>query len=180
MLLRILNTIDSNTSLLAAAVIAEAAAIFIMNQRTQKVESYSAGPPPDLWFGFKELRLYKYLDSLGEDGRAAYLHMNDLDVGVYMWCYMLLFGSLLFRQCHRAGLSQNVSLIFPFAMCMDLVETVSFRHASMQFPLHLSYHLVLLASIANQLKWIGFASGLLLLVVLFVKNTFFVKELKSS
>lgn len=176
MLLRILNTINSNTSLLAAAVIAEAAAIFIMNQRTQKVESYSAGPPPDLWFGFTEMRLYEYLDSLGEDGRAAYLHMNDLDLAVYMWCYMLLFGSLLFQQCQ----SQNVSLIFPFAMCMDLVETVTFRHASRQFPLHLSYHLVLLASIANQLKWIGFASGLLLLVVLFVKSTYFVKELKSS
>jgi hypothetical protein len=180
MIIRILNAVASSSSLLFAAVIAELISIYIMNQRMHELESYSMGPPPDVWLGCTESELYSYLESLGEDGRKDYLRMNTVDLCPYMWSYMILFGSLLVRQCNKANISKNTAMIFPLAMAMDLIESFTFRYATVQFPLHLGNELVLFASIANRLKWLGVGIGLTLLAVLFLKNLYSTKMLKSS
>ena len=160
----------NNNKFLAAAFIAEVSSCYVMNQRTRDVESYSIGPPPDLWFGFTERKLYNYMDSLGQEGRNAYLVMNNADLCHYMWCYMVLLGSLLLRRCLQTNTTPAIALIFPFTMCMDFVESIYFRYATVYFPLHLSNKLVLLASFANQMKWFGFAIGLGTLAVTLMLN----------
>ena len=180
MILQFLNVVGSNNLLLAAAIVAEVMSMYLMNRYIQEVESHSVGPPPDLWFGFTETKLYIYLESLGEEGRKAYLRVNNADLYYYMWCYMTLLGSLLSRQCQKANISRKIALIFPLVMGMDVIESITFRYSAMQFPLHLSEDVVFVASISNQLKWIGFIAGLFILGALFVCNFLRSKQLKVS
>lgn len=151
-----------------------------MNRCMHEVESHSVGPPPDVWFGFTEEKLYTYLESLGEEGRKAYIRMNNGDLSHYMWCYMTLLGSLLLRQCQKANISCKIALIFPLVMTMDIIESVTFRYCTMHFPSHLSEDVVFLASVSNQLKWIGFITGVFILGTLFVCNFLPNKQLKVS
>lgn len=170
----------NNNKFLFAAFVAEAASLYVMNQRTRDVKSYSIGPPPDLWFGLTESKLYNYMDSLGEEGRNAYLAMNNADLCHYMWCYMVLLGSLLLRQCLKTNTTPTIALVFPFTMCMDFIESISFRYATVRFSYHLSNGLVIMASFANQMKWFGLVTGLVTLAVtFFMPNPLSAKESKS-
>ena len=58
-------------------------------------------------------------------------------------------------------------------MC-DIIESFIFGYATRQFPNRLDAAVLTIASIANQGKWISLLLGLVMLVVLYVRNKFVV------
>ena len=78
-------------------------------------------------------------------------------------------GALLFIQCRTAN-THDVSWIFFITMLCDIVESGSFNYALNQYPEHLSSKIMTAASIANQMKWISFGIGGVILVGLLMNN----------
>ena len=63
-------------------------------------------------------------------------------------------------------------------MLFDIIETVIFNYATKQFPNRISSTIVRVASIANEMKWVCFGFGTIILVGLFVYNS--LKRAKSK
>ena len=138
---------------------------------------------PLAWLGIPADRLHHYLGALGPKGREAYLRMNSLDFILIMATYTISLGALLYRMCQLAGLSTNISLMFPFIMFCDIIETSVLRHATKNFPSPPNHLLLTAGSIANQIKLITFILGLVALIILRVRNMYgfwMLKEVKSK
>lgn len=132
---------------------------------------------PDAWFGCNSANgdeLYNYLSMLGPQGRKAYLNINTLDFVIYMPSYALLLRTLILRQCRwQAGISKTSSWIsngVGIVVCFDVVESLIFGYATRQFPNRLDSSLLMIASIANQGKWMSLLLGMITLAVLCVRN----------
>lgn len=134
-------------------------------------KKYGGGHPPDLWFGISDNKLYDYLNEIGPDGRKGYAKLNAWDLFPYMWGYTILFGSLLYRQCQKSKISTNLSLIYILAVLSDCLESFICRHATKTFPERIHPDLLTLASLGNQMKWLSFLLGKLILGALLVRNS---------
>ena len=65
--------------------------IIMMRRSSYLTDNYGDGsqPPPDLWFGITDDRLFSYLSDLGSGGRKAYQRINSWDFFPYMPSYMM-------------------------------------------------------------------------------------------
>lgn len=141
-------------------------------------DTYGGGiddiPDAWLWFGYNSAddKLYDYLDRLGPQGRRAYMDINTLDFITYMPSYTLLLWVLLFRQCRNAGISASTSWISLVVVMCDIIESVLFGYATRLFPNRLDSSLLMIASMANQGKWISLLLGMFTLVALSGRNNF--------
>jgi hypothetical protein len=148
-----------------------AVCLFVVLISWKPLDQYGAGDDiPDMWVGITAGRLRRYLGALGPNGRKAYLWMNFLDFLLVMPTYTISLGALLHRQCKLAGLSTNISLTFPFMMFCDVIETIVLRYATKIFPNPPNDVFLTVGSIANQVKYSTFVLGLVLLIVLHVRN----------
>jgi hypothetical protein len=162
------NVADSPT-LTTLAVIAEVLSVSVMlGVKSHAVDTFGAGPCPDLWFGLAPARLHAFFDHLGDEGREAYSDVTRWDFFPYMISYTVLLGSLLVRVARRAGVGEDIAYVMPVVLCCDFVETVILKHACDMFPERLDVRVVAIGSIANQMKWTLFALSLGVLVVLFI------------
>ena len=161
-----------------------AGCLFVVLVLWKPLDMYGAGEDiPDAWLGIPADRLHHYLGALGPKGREAYLRMNSLDFILIMATYTISLGALLYRMCQLAGLSTNISLMFPFIMFCDIIETSVLRHATKNFPSPPNHLLLTAGSIANQIKLITFILGLVALIILRVRNMYgfwMLKEVKSK
>mmetsp|Transcript_7599 Transcript_7599/g.16556 ORF Transcript_7599/g.16556 Transcript_7599/m.16556 type:complete len:182 (-) Transcript_7599:122-667(-) len=172
MVFRILQIVADSTPLLTVAALLEAVSVGVMFQKIGYLkDTFGVGEPPDTWFGISPDKFYDYLNKLGPDGCQAYGRVNSWDFFPYMPAYMILLGAMLLLQCRSAGISLNISWLFPVAMFFDIIESSIFGYATRQFPEHLSNMLINVASIANQIKWASFLFGLVALVGLFANNS---------
>uniref|UniRef100_A0A7S2XP79 Uncharacterized protein n=1 Tax=Attheya septentrionalis TaxID=420275 RepID=A0A7S2XP79_9STRA len=161
------NVADSPT-LTTLAVIAEVLSVSVMlGVKSNAVDTFGAGPCPDLWFGIAPPRLHTFFDRLGDEGREAYSAVNRWDLFPYMISYTILLGSLLVRVARRAGVGEGIAHVMPVVLCCDFVETIILKRACDLFPELLDGRVVAIGSIANQIKWILFALSLGILAVLF-------------
>ncbi len=153
---------------------AGAGCLFMVLTSWKPLDEYGAGDDiPDAWVGgITTDRLRLYLDALGPNGRQAYMRMNFYDFILIMPTYTISLGALLYRQCKSAGLSTKFSLMFPFIMLSDIIETIVLRYATKIFPVSPNNVLLTAGSIANQIKLIAFVLGLVFLIVLHVRNYF--------
>ena len=171
---------SSSSSHFVAAIVFWLLSQFIMIMQCQSLnDMYGGGiydTIPDAWFGCTTEEIYQYLDKLGPEGRRSYMIINALDFILYMPSYAILLWMLLLRQCHFAGISNNISLLIVVVVLLcDIIESFIFGYATRQFPNHrLDASAVTIASIANQGKWISLLLGLVMLVVLCVQNKFVV------
>lgn len=100
------------------------------------------------------------------------MDMVAWDLFPFMEAYTISLGSFMLKESETAKRGEKLALIFPLAMMCDLVETLLNGYATREFPNRIDDRLVQLSSIANQVKWILFASGLSILSYLFVSNYF--------
>ena len=161
-----------STMLLVAAIFFWLVSHFIMMTQCQSLKDASGDgiDIPDVWFGCTDDALYKYLHKLGPQGRRAYTNINTLDFLIYMPSYAILLRTLLLRQCRWAGVSTKISWICIVVLMSDIIESFIFRYATRQFPNRLDSNLLLVASIANQGKWVSLLLGTLTLAALGVRN----------
>jgi hypothetical protein len=130
-----------------------------------------AGPPPDIRFGYTPRELNVWYDAIGEEGCKSYMQLAMLDVFPYMVSYTLVLGGLLVKVARRASVSEQVALLAPLLMMLDVVETVIPAYGCFLYPEErLSTELIQVSSLANQLKWVIFGCSLILLVVLFAMS----------
>lgn len=173
MFIRIFKIVGNSTTNMIGAGMLQIIAILFMTQRLgHLVKTFGAGHPPDLWFGYDSDSVYSWLEKVGPNGRSCYMDMVAWDLFPYMEAYTILLGSFMLKESETAKRGEKLALIFPLAMMCDLVETVLNGYATREFPNRIDDRLVQLSSIANQIKWILFASGLLILSYLFVFNYF--------
>jgi hypothetical protein len=127
-----------------------------------------AGPPPDIRFGYTPDELNAWYGAIGQEGCKSYKQLAMVDIFPYMESYTLFFGGLLVKVARRANVSEQIALLAPLVMMLDVVETVIPAYGCFLYPEErLSNQMIHVASFANQLKWVIFNSGLVLLVVLF-------------
>jgi hypothetical protein len=138
-----------------------------------------AGPPPDIRFGYTPDELNSWFDAIGQEGCKSYKQLAMVDIFPYMESYTLFFGGLLVKVARRANVSEKVALLAPLVMMLDVVETVIPAYGCFLYPEErLSAKLIHVASFANQLKWIVFHFGFVLLGILFVISK--VKPVKDT
>lgn len=148
-----------------------------MKTLNERVNSFGAGPAPDLRMGFTLDELNQWYEAMGEEGRQAYLEMATFDFFPYMEVTPILLGTFLYSQLTAAGMSPSAAMIMPVAMICDLAETYIVAYGCKGYPNEkLPEHYVELASLGNQVKWVLYSSGLMLLSVLFLYNTFRTKR----
>lgn len=143
-----------------------------MKTLNQHVNSFGAGAAPDLRMGFTSDELNQWYDAMGDEGRQAYLKMATFDFFPYMEITPILLGTFLYSQLTAAGMSPSAAMMMPVAMVCDLMETYIVVYGCKNYPNEpLPVHYVELASVGNQLKWVLYSSGLMLLSALFLYNT---------
>lgn len=135
-----------------------------------------AGPPPDIRFGYTPDELNDWYGAIGQEGCELYKQLAMVDIFPYMESYTLVLGGLLVKVARRANVSEQVALLAPLVMMLDVVETVIPAYGCFLYPEErLSTQLIQVSSFANQLKWIIFSFSLALLVVLFA-----ISKMKSA
>lgn len=160
-----------------------AGCLFAVLTLWKPLDSYGAGEDiPDAWRGIPADKLHRYLDALGLKGRKAYLWMNLFDFILIMPTYTISMGALLYRQCQLAGVSTSISLMFPFIMFCDIIETSVLRYATKIFPAPPNHFLLTAGSIANQIKLITLVLGVVTLIVVYARNNydFWILKVKSK
>ncbi len=172
MFLLLLEMISNSNFMTTMVLFLEFYAMQEMRALNDRVNSFGAGAAPDLRMGFTSDELNQWYHDLGEEGRQAYLKMAAFDFCPNMEVNPILLGTFLYSQLTAAGISPNAAMMMPVAMVCDLLETYIVVYGCKQYPNErLPDHYVELASVGNQMKWILYASGLMLLTVLFVYNT---------
>ena len=169
-LIKLFRHVGSSPTLLIGAGMLQIGSIMFLMNRNDHLLSFGAGPPPDLWCGYNSEQIYEWLEKIGPKGRKQYLEMVVWDLFPYMESYTILLGSVLLKECESAKRKSEVALVFPLAMMFDLVETLANGYATTQFPDRIDARVVEVSSIANQLKWVSFGVGLLMLSLLFFHN----------
>jgi hypothetical protein len=130
-----------------------------------------AGLPPDIRFGYTASELNVWYDAIGEEGCKSYKQLAMLDIFPYMESYTLVLGALLVKVARRASVSEQVCLLAPLVMMLDVVETLIPAYGCFLYPEErLSTELIQVSSLANQLKWVIFGFSLILSVVLFAMS----------
>ena len=180
MFLLLLEMISNSNFMTTLVLFIEFYAMQEMKALNERVNSFGAGAAPDLRMGFTSDELNQWYDAMGEEGRQAYLNMAAFD-----FCPMainpILLGTFLYSQLTAAGFSSNSAMIMPLAMVCDLLETYIVVYGCKNYPNErLPDHYVELASVGNQLKWILYSTGLMLLSVLFIYNTCWPKNNNNS
>lgn len=172
----------TNSSLMTTVVwLVELYAMQKMKTLKERVDTFGAGPTPDARMGFTLDELNQWYQDLGGEGRQAYLQMAAFDFFPFIQVTPILLGTFLYTQLTAAGMSPLAAMIMPAAMLGDLIETYIVVHGCKNYPNEiLPTEYVEMASLGNQLKWVAYASGLVLLSGLFVYNRFRVKKLKNE
>ena len=195
MFLQYLQAVADSTVLLSLAVGLEVVCLYTMNGLVDRLTTKYPDPqatPPDLRFGYTSQELNAFYDTIGVEGcQTYYKYMVLFDLFPYMSTYSVLLGALLYQQIQESNhlIAPKYALIFPFAMCCDVLETIIpavgcelyassvIKAREKGQPLtdativRLPEYAVLVSAGANQFKWILFAVGLLLLSCLFLYNT---------
>ena len=176
-MLELFQYIAKSTPLLMVALVLESLSCVAMTQKYNYAnDNFDMGMTPDVWFGYDENDIYEWMEKIGPNGRMSYVEIMKWDFVPYMPSYTILLGSVLAWQCEIASdWNSNVALIAPLIMIFDLVETASNYFITTHFPLRAKY-IVMVSSLANQLKWITCAVGILVLVILIIQNYFLQKR----
>jgi len=172
MILFIFRCVAAHRPLMGLAIALYLYSAYEMNARLRMVQAARAGPPPDLRFGFQEDELNAWYDALGESGRFQYLYQCAWDLFPFMESYTLLLGALLYQNAQQAGWNPAIAWIIPIGMMFDVVETSIAAYGCQAYPDVLVTINIVFSSMANQLKWLSIGTGLMLLSVLFLYNTF--------
>ena len=182
MVLPIYRTVAESSTLILTVALLQIVAVIVMNQKTTYLmQTFGGNEPPDMWFGIRSKRLYDYLAGIGEEGRAAYLDMVKWDVVPTIPVYSTLLGSLLYKECQKAGITPILSLIITLAATGDLVETLGCGYATKNFlKTPLTGNQMTMVSYGNQVKWVCLGAGIAMLVVLFPMNLIFPSKSKES
>jgi hypothetical protein len=129
------------------------------------LENGAAGIP-DLLFGFSTQELRELYNIWGEEGCAAYIKANTIDLFPYMEAYTMILGSLLVMGARRMGWNDQIGALAAITMMLDVGETVTLRQGCVQGPPdYLSDSAVFFASVCNQIKWtlfVGICATILL------------------
>lgn len=178
MVLPIYRTVAESSPLLLTIAFLQIIAAVVINQKTAHLmDTFGGNEPPDMWFGIAKKRLYDYLAGIGVEGRFAYLDVVKLDIFTITPLYSTLLGSLLYKECKRAGISPKLSLIFLLAAIGDLVETVGCGYATKNFlKIPLTGNQLMMTSTGNRVKWMSLGAGISMLAVLYFKNLAFPVE----
>lgn len=171
MVLAIFKLFIESTPLMIGLALLEVVSVMTMNRKIGYLtDTFGGNEPPDLWYGIPAKDLYDYLGGIGIEGRAAYLDCVYWDVMLTMPAYTLLLGSLLYRECESAGVTNKLALIFPITMICDAIETIGCGYAAKIFPKPLKLKYVDIISTANRMKWAELFLGSIILAILFLKN----------
>mmetsp|Transcript_37526 Transcript_37526/g.91026 ORF Transcript_37526/g.91026 Transcript_37526/m.91026 type:complete len:215 (+) Transcript_37526:54-698(+) len=178
MVLPIYRTVAESSTLLLTIALLQMVAVVVMNQKTTYLmDTFGGNDPPDMWFGIRSKRLYDYLAGIGVEGRYAYLDVVKWDVVPTIPTYSTLLGSLLYKECKKAGISPKLSLVIVLAMIGDLFETLGCGYATKNFlATPLTGKQMMIVSNGNKVKWISLGTGIAMLAVLFMKNLMFPRE----
>ncbi|GAX26995.1 hypothetical protein FisN_9Lh304 [Fistulifera solaris] len=172
MFLLLLDKISQSNFMTTLVIVIALYAMQEMKALNEQVNSFGAGAAPDLRMGFTSDELNQWYDDMGEQGQQAYLQMAAWDFCPFMVITPILIGTYLYGQLAAAGMSPNAAMMMTVAMVCDLLETYIVVYGCKHYPKEkLPDHYVELASVGNQLKWILYVSGLMLLTVLFLYNT---------
>ena len=107
-----------------------------------------------LWYSSQSV--YQLFDTLGENGRSAYLHLLwSVDL-----CLPLLFALFLAGAMQR-GWFRRLAWLPPLAAACDYAENIAITVLLVRYPHH-SPTMVLVSSALTTLKWAGYISSLLL------------------
>lgn len=172
MFLAALDKFANTPWLMVAAVLVHILCTQYMSSLTQQLGKDN--PPPDIRFGYTSKSLNAWYDAIGEDGCKIYQQHVFVDLFPYMQSYTLVGGALLLQQLRIIGWNENIALIFPMVMLMDMIETCIPAYGCSIYPekrLRPAY--VQASASANQLKWTNFGIGMSILSILFVYNSFF-------
>ena len=175
---KVFHTISQSPFLLTIVAAFEILSCLGMHHKCH-LANFHALEIPDVWFGYTPNDIYDWLESIGPHGRRNYLDIMKWDFVPYMPSYMFLLGSVLCKLCESSsGGSNNAILvsswrrycipwIAPLIMAFDIVETGSNYFLTVQFPKKVEV-VVILSSIANQIKWVLFGIGIVQLVALLI------------
>lgn len=172
MVLPIYRAVAESSTLLFTVALLQIVCVIVMNQKTSYLMgTFGGNEPPDMWFGIRSKRLYDYLAGIGAEGRAAYLDMVQWDVVPTMPTYSTLLGSLLYRECKKAGITPKLSLIILLATIGDVIETLGCGYATKSFlSKPLTAKQMMIVSNGNRVKWVSLIAGGTMLAVLLLMN----------
>ncbi|CAJ1932914.1 unnamed protein product [Cylindrotheca closterium] len=174
MVLPIYRAVAESSALLLIVATLQVVSVVVMNQKTSYLmDKFGGNEPPDMWFGIQSKRMYDYLAGIGVEGRFAYLDVVKWDMVPTIPIYSTLLGSLLYKECKKAGISPKLSLIILLATIGDIIETLGCGYATKTFlKIPLTKNEMTAVSYGNQVKWISLGAGIAMLAVLFLKNIF--------
>lgn len=89
-----------------------------------------------------------------------------------MWGYCFLAGALLTKVARKAGFGQTIAYLPVIAVLCDAVENVVQISACYNYPQRLGDTVIVVGSLAQQIKWSSFALAVLCIVVLGLKGFF--------
>ena len=125
---------------------------------------------PDVQFGFtadslRELREHSW----GEQGCQAYVKAATLDLFPYMEAYTAALWCLATVSTrNRSTRTKNLARILAtLPICFDVVETLILRQTCLS---EVSDRVVVVASIANQFKWVFFVGFLVIYLPMWFVN----------
>lgn len=175
MVLPIYRAVAESSTLLLAVAMMQIVSVVVINQKTSSLmDTFGGNEPPDMWFGIQIKRLYDYLAGIGVQGRFAYLDTAQWDLMLVIPTYSVLLGSLLHKECKKAGISPKLSLIVLLATIGDILETVGCGYATKNFlTTPLTRKQMRIVSNGNKAKWVSLGAGISMLVFLFLKNLIF-------
>lgn len=175
MVLPIYRAVAESSTLLLAVAMMQIVSVVVINQKTSYLmDTFGGNEPPDMWFGIRIKRLYDYLAGIGVQGRFAYLDTARWDLMLVIPTYSVLLGSLLHKECKKAGISPKLSLIVLLATIGDILETVGCGYATKNFlATPLTRKQMRIVSSGNKVKWVSLGAGISMLVILFLKNLIF-------
>ena len=86
MVLSLFQLVAESNSLLKGAVLLELLSVTVaFSKLIPLITEFGDGStPPDMWFGIQSEKLYGYLETIGPEGRALYIELNNWDFFPYM------------------------------------------------------------------------------------------------
>jgi len=177
MFMVVLEKAADSSWILTAALISQVVCLHLLSQKGAQIEALGGGPVPDARFGFSEQDLNSWYDAIGEEGCRLYQQLAFLDLFPQVQSYAILLGGLLLQQTRQAGVTNKLALAFPMMMFFDIIETCISAYGCRIHPdRRLKSELIQAAAAANQLKWIHFGIGMVMLTLLFLYTNLFMKQ----
>jgi hypothetical protein len=167
MFLVTLRSVADSMFLFGLSLLTEFLSCAVMFKFLQDCKTYGDGTTPDSEFGFSRQELQDWYDGMGQEGCESYTRAAKWDLFPFMISYMVLVGSALVYAARRARWNDAIAYIVGLTLLSDLVETGIFIRGCQVYPDPLEPSvLFVVASIANQTKWVSFATAVCLVPAL--------------